>query len=254
MNSLDVSINSSGDVPAPSDLLRHVAIIMDGNGRWAEREGVRRSNGHKKGSEAVKEAVEGAIRSGVEYLTLYAFSTENWNRSKGEVSDLMGLLRLYLSKEINQLHKENVKLIVIGNRDDLDDDIQRMIGKAEEKTKDNDRLTLIIALSYGSRQEIVLAAKRIASLVKEGEVSESDISEDMLSAHMYTADIPDPDLLIRTSGEHRLSNFLLWQLAYAEFVFLDILWPDFKVATFEDAIKQYAMRERRYGGRIEEPV
>ena len=225
----------------------HVAIIMDGNGRWAMARGLPRSAGHKRGAESVRKSVKGAILNGVSYLTLFGFSSENWKRPPDEIRDLMGLLRLYLKSEIKDLHKEGVRLLIIGDRVNLDKDIIEIIQSSEEMTKNNTRLTLIIALSYGGRAEIIHAAKQIGKDIARGDLQISDIDEDTLSERLFTKDIPDPDLLIRTSGEQRLSNFLLWQCAYTEFIFVDTLWPDFAEADFESAIKVFQNRERRYG-------
>jgi len=225
----------------------HVAIIMDGNGRWAMARGLPRSAGHKRGAESVRKSVKGAILNGVSYLTLFGFSSENWKRPPDEIRDLMGLLRLYLKSEIKDLHKEGVRLLIIGDRVNLDKDIIEIIQSSEEMTKNNTRLTLIIALSYGGRAEIIHAAKQIGKDIARGDLQISDIDEDALSDRLFTKDIPDPDLLIRTSGEQRLSNFLLWQCAYTEFIFVDTLWPDFAEADFESAIKVFQNRERRYG-------
>ena len=225
----------------------HVAIIMDGNGRWAMARGLPRSAGHKHGAESVRKSVKGAILNGVSYLTLFGFSSENWKRPPDEIRDLMGLLRLYLKSEIKDLHKEGVRLLIIGDRVNLDKDIIEIIQSSEEMTKNNTRLTLIIALSYGGRAEILHAAKQIGKDIAQGDLQISDIDEDTLSERLFTKDIPDPDLLIRTSGEQRLSNFLLWQCAYTEFIFVDTLWPDFAEADFESAIKVFQNRERRYG-------
>lgn len=230
-------------LPAP----KHVAIIMDGNGRWAARQKLPRSTGHKKGAEAVREAIEGALEMGIQFLTLYAFSSENWNRPQEEVSDLMGLLKLYLKREVKTMHKQSVKLRVIGRRERLSGDIQKMIASAEELTKDNDRMTLVIALSYGSRDEILAAARDLACAAKEGRMDPEDIDESLFETALTTRGIPDPDLIIRTSGEQRLSNFLLWQAAYAEFLFLDLLWPDFSKETFAAAISDFQHRDRRFG-------
>ncbi len=227
----------------------HVAIIMDGNGRWATQRGRPRSFGHKKGSEAVREAIEGAIRSGVSVLTLYAFSSENWNRPPSEVRDLMGLLRLYLRNEVAQLNKENIRLRVIGRRSQLDNDINVLIDEAEAKTSQNTRLTLVIALNYGARAELTDAAKALAAAVVEGRESLENITEDRFAQELSTADLPDPDLVIRTSGEQRLSNFLMWQCAYAELMFTDTLWPDFTKDDFADAVTLYKGRDRRFGKR-----
>lgn len=238
-------VANSGDAPTP----RHVAIIMDGNGRWAARNGVSRSKGHRKGADAVREAIEGAIKNSVEYLTLYAFSSENWNRPQDEVSDLMGLLKMYLKKEVRTLSKEGVKLKVIGRRNKLAPEIIKLIDQAEENTCGNTRLTLVIALSYGSRDEITHAAQKIAQLTVEGKIKPEDITEQLIQDNLFTNDIPDPDLIIRTSGEQRLSNFLLWQSAYSEFLFSPILWPDFTQQTFTEAVREFQSRDRRYGAR-----
>ncbi|WP_417463613.1 isoprenyl transferase [Kordiimonas sp.] len=229
--------------------LSHVAIIMDGNGRWATKNGKSRSSGHKKGAEAVREAIEGALDCGVKVLTLYAFSSENWNRPTEEVTDLMALLKLYLQREVKTVHKQGVRLRVIGRRDRLSADIVKMIEKAEKKTEANARMTLVIALSYGSRDEIVEAARAFASEVAEGRAAPHQLDEATFSNGLWTSDIPDPDLIIRTSGEQRLSNFLLWQAAYAEFLFLDLLWPDFSKADFAAAVDNYLGRNRRFGAR-----
>lgn len=228
---------------------KHVAIIMDGNGRWAAKNGVSRSKGHRKGADAVREAIEGAIQSGVSFLTLYAFSSENWNRPAEEVSDLMGLLRMYLKKEVRTLSKEGVKLRVIGRRETLGQDIRKMIEAAEHETQGNSRLTLVIALSYGSRDEIANAAKRIALSVVQGKQDINSIDEASIEKALFTHGIPDPDLIIRTSGEQRLSNFLLWQAAYAEFLFSPVLWPDFSRHVFAEAVADYMSRDRRFGAR-----
>ena len=225
----------------------HVAIIMDGNGRWAEARGLPRVSGHQKGAESVKNAVKSAISHGVSYLTLFGFSSENWKRPESEIKDLMGLLRFYIKKEINELHDEGIRFQVIGDRTRLGSDIVGLIEDAENMTGNNSRLTLTIALSYGGRAEITLAARRLAEDIAAGRLNINDISENELSARHFTADMPDPDILIRTSGEERISNFLLWQLAYAEFIFIDTLWPDFSDADFEGAIREFQSRERRYG-------
>ena len=225
----------------------HVAVIMDGNGRWAKARGLPRTAGHKRGSEAARKVVRAAAEAGVKYITLFGFSSENWNRPDEEVTDLMGLLRFYLNREIKSLEKEGVKLRVIGNRSMLPADIQELIVTAEKRTADNVRITLIIALSYGGRAEIANGAKIIAQKVKEGEIDPSEINEEMFSKYLETSDIPDPDLLIRTSGEKRISNFLLWQTAYSEFIFTDTLWPDFSEDDFKNALAEFGSRERRYG-------
>ena len=227
--------------------LEHLAIIMDGNGRWAARRGLPRSMGHRKGAEVVKEITRAAGELGIKYLTLYAFSTENWNRSEDEVETLMGLLRDYLQSDLKEVQENNVRIRFIGEREMLDADIVRKMAEIEADTLRNTGMTLCIALSYGSRQEIVNAVKKTAALVKEGDISLNDVDVKLFSDMLYTKDMPDPDLVIRTSGEQRISNYLLWQIAYAEFFFTDVLWPDFNKKLLEDIIKNFNMRERRYG-------
>jgi len=225
----------------------HIAIIMDGNGRWAKKRGMPRMFGHKKGAENVVKITRAMKDSGVKYLTLYAFSTENWQRSKDEVNALMQLLREYLSKELKEIMENGVKIRFIGERYMLADDIQEKMALLERESDKNTDLTLCIALSYGSRQEILAAVKKTAEAVKNEDISLADISQDYFSAQLYTKDIPDPDILIRTSGEQRLSNYLLWQLAYSEFFFTRTLWPDFSKEELMDIIEQFNNRERRYG-------
>lgn len=225
----------------------HVAIIMDGNGRWALGRGLRRIAGHKRGAEAVRTAIESALRLGISYLTLFGFSSENWKRPEAEVRDLMGLLRYYLSNEIVYLSERGVRLQVIGDRARLNPEIVALIEKGERETAAGRHLTLVIALSYGGRSEIASAARRVAERVAAGEIRPHEIDETMIAGHLETVGIPDPDLLIRTSGEKRISNFLLWQSAYAELVFIDTLWPDFTRQDFEQAVREYHGRERRYG-------
>lgn len=225
----------------------HVAIIMDGNGRWAKQRNLPRTAGHKRGADSVKTAIKSAISAGVSYLTLYGFSSENWKRPETEVSDLMGLLKFYLKSEIAVLHKEGVRFAVIGDRQRLGGDIVQLIEKAEKLTQSNKRLHLTLALSYGGRAEITDAARKLAEKVSRGEITPADIDENLFEDNLYTHNIPDPDILIRTSGEQRISNFLLWQLAYSEFVFLDTLWPDFSKQDFDGAIEAFMGRERRYG-------
>ena len=227
--------------------LEHLAIIMDGNGRWAARRGLPRSMGHRKGAEVVKEITRAAGELGIKYLTLYAFSTENWNRSEDEVKTLMGLLRDYLQSDLKEVQENNVRIRFIGEREMLDADIVRKMAEIEADTLRNTGMTLCIALSYGSRQEIVNAVKKTAALVKEGDISLNDVDVKLFSDMLYTKDMPDPDLVIRTSGVQRISNYLLWQIAYAEFFFTDVLWPDFNKKLLEDIIKNFNMRERRYG-------
>ncbi|MFI5017001.1 MAG: isoprenyl transferase [Dongiales bacterium] len=225
----------------------HVAIIMDGNGRWAKARGLPRGAGHKRGAEAVRRTVTGAAELGIQYLTLYGFSSENWKRPPAEIDDLMGLLRLYLNNEIEELDRKGVRLRVIGQRSRLQPDIVRLIEGAERRTAGNRKLNLIVALSYGGRAEIVEAARCIAEGVRAGRIDPAAVDEDQFEHFLYTAGIPDPDLLIRTSGEKRISNFLLWQCAYAELVFLERLWPDFTRDDLESAITEFHGRDRRYG-------
>jgi undecaprenyl diphosphate synthase len=225
----------------------HVAIIMDGNGRWAEARGLPRSAGHRRGAEAVRRALEAATEVGVSCLTLFGFSSENWSRPPDEVSDLMGLLRFYLRSEIGSLNRNGVRLRVIGDRDRFSPDIVSLIEMAERRTAGNTRLTLVMALNYGGRQEITLAARRLAEAVEAGVLRAENVDETALAHRLFTVGIPDPDLLIRTSGEKRISNFLLWQLAYTEFVFIDKLWPDFSKEDFTEAIQEFQARDRRYG-------
>jgi len=233
-----------GSTAAPP---QHVAIIMDGNGRWAKSRGLPRTAGHKRGAEAVRAAVRAAADLGVSYLTLFGFSSENWKRPQEEVRDLMGLLRLYLRAEVKELHKSGVRLRVIGERERLSADINTLIDESEAKTAHNTKLTLTLALSYGGRQELVLAARRLASEVANGTLAPEQIDDQAFADRLFTSEIPDPDLLIRTSGEKRISNFLLWQCAYSELVFLDVLWPDFSRSDLEQALQDYHGRERRYG-------
>jgi len=243
---MDVLPATYGGPPPPG----HIAIIMDGNGRWAEARGLPRIAGHKRGAEAVRKTVEAAAKAGVSYLTLFGFSSENWKRPEREIGDLMGLLRLYLKSEINELAKNGIRLMVIGDRSRFAPDIVEMIEKAELDTRNGARLTLVLALSYGGRQEIVSAARSLARQALAGEVDPETIDDDMFRSHLNTAAVPDPDLLIRTSGEQRISNFLLWQLAYTELVFTNVLWPDFGADDLIAAINEFNSRERRYGATV----
>jgi undecaprenyl diphosphate synthase len=235
-----------GDAERPA--VRHVAIIMDGNGRWAAERGLPRAEGHRQGVESVRRTVEAAMELGVTHLTLFSFSSENWSRPKQEINDLFGLLRRFVRRDLADLHKNGVKIRVIGARTGLESDILRMLDEAAELTKDNTALNLTIAFNYGARDEIARAAQRIAEDVKAGAMDASDVTPEKFSTYLDTAGLPDPDLLIRTSGELRLSNFLLWQLAYAEFVFVDVYWPDFSKDVFAAAIAEYHQRSRRFGG------
>jgi len=235
---------SETEVPAP----RHIAIIMDGNGRWAAERGLPRAEGHRQGVDSVRRTVKAALELGITHLTLFSFSSENWSRPRQEIHDLFGLMRRFVRRDLADLHKNGVKIRVIGTRSGLDDDILRLIDDAALLTKDNSALNLTIAFNYGARDEIARAAARIAEAVAEGTLEASDITPERFGSYLDTADLPDPDLLIRTSGELRLSNFLLWQLAYSEFVFIDTYWPDFSRETLESAIAEYQRRTRRFGG------
>ena len=232
-----------------SRIPRHVAIIMDGNGRWAEKRGLPRVAGHKAGAEAVRRAMQSAVDHGVEVLTLYAFSSENWKRTSEEIADLTGLMRFYLERELATLHKEGVKLRLIGDYSAFGPDLVARLDRAIDHTATNQRLTLVVALNYGSRAEIVAAARNLAEKAVAGDVDAQMIDEDALAGELQTRGLPELDLLIRTSGEVRLSNFLLWQAAYAELMFTPTLWPDFGEADLAEAIGQFAARERRFGGR-----
>ncbi|MBQ4818650.1 isoprenyl transferase [Aquimarina sp. MMG016] len=230
-----------------SNIPEHVAIIMDGNGRWAKKKGLFRAVGHENGTKAVKQAVEGSAEIGIKYLTLYAFSTENWNRPKLEVETLMKLLVSALKKEIKTLQKNNIRLNAIGNLEALPEKARKELLEVIENTKTNDRMTLTLALSYGSREELIKTIQEISNKVKNNVLSPHLINEAVINKHLYTKNLPDVDLLIRTSGEQRISNFLLWQIAYAELYFTEILWPDFKKSDLFEAIYNYQQRERRFG-------
>ncbi len=235
-------------VPKLAVLPQHVAIIMDGNGRWATARGLSRTEGHKKGAEAAQRVVEAARDLGIPYITLFSFSSENWNRPPAEIDDLMNLLRYYLTREMAEMKKNGARLLVIGDRTKLPQDIVNIIHNVEDETKDNRRITVVIALSYGGRQDIVFAARELARLAKANEVDIEKIDEDIFSRYLMTRGIPDPDLMIRTSGESRISNFLMWQLAYAELFFTNTLWPDFGRKDMEEAVAFFNGRDRRYGG------
>lgn len=230
------------------NLPRHLAVIMDGNGRWAERHGKARSQGHSKGVENVRDCVSMVADAGIDYLTLFAFSSENWQRPKTEVNFLMSLLKRYIKSDLADLHNKGVRVRVIGRREGLTPSLRELIDHAETLTLDNQKLHLQIAFNYGGREEIMDAAQRIAKRVAAGTLDPALINEDVLSSEMLTAGLPDPDLIIRTSGEIRVSNFLLWQAAYSEFYFTDVLWPDFGREDFNEALKVYASRSRRFGG------
>jgi undecaprenyl diphosphate synthase len=239
---------SAGQRPGRAAIPGHVAIIMDGNGRWAQMRGLPRQEGHRRGLEALRAAVRNAGDLGVRILTLYSFSTENWRRPATEVSFLLGLLRRFVEKDLDELHAAGVRVRIIGGRDNLTPDLRRLVEHAETVTRDNTHMTLVVAFNYGSRDEIVRAARQLAADAAAGRIDPAAIDEGMLAARLDTADIPDPELVIRTSGETRVSNFLLWQAAYSEFVFTPVLWPDFDRAALEDALAAYGRRERRFGG------
>lgn len=248
----DRSTDAAPDLPQPADpsgQLRHVAIIMDGNGRWARERGLPRVAGHREGVAAARRAIEVAKELGLTHLTLYSFSTENWRRPETEVRSLMELMRQFIESDLDRLVRENIQVRIIGDKETLPLDILSLVEKAERETADNTGYILQIAFNYGSRDELRRAMTRIAQRVAAGELDPAALSQDDIAAGLDTAGIPDPDLVIRTSGEHRISNFLLWQTAYSEFVFLDVFWPDFTRAYFLDAARQYYGRERRYGGR-----
>ncbi len=243
-----MSIAPRPATPDPSPGPQHIAIIMDGNGRWAKSRGLPRIAGHRRGADAVRKVIRGAGELGVPVLTLFAFSTENWTRPADEVSDLMGLLRHYLRNELEELGRNGAKLRVIGDRDRLAKDIQKDISDAETRTRANTRIDVNICINYGARDEILRATRNLARKVAAGELAVDKIDEASFERELLTAGVPDPDLLIRTSGEQRISNFLLWQCAYAELVFVDTLWPDFGKEHLEKAIAEFRKRERRYGG------
>jgi len=229
---------------------RHVAIIMDGNGRWAAARGLPRSEGHRRGVEALRRTVRAAGEMGIDVLTIFSFSSENWSRPPAEVRDLMGLLRRFIRHDLADLHRNNVRVRVIGDREGLAPDIRRLLEEAEGLTRGNDGLIVVVAFNYGARQEIARAAQRVAAEVVEGRLPIEAVTADVLGQHLDAADLPDPDLIIRTSGEQRLSNFLLWQAAYSELVFVPTYWPDFDQAALEGAIAEYRRRERRFGGLV----
>ncbi len=227
---------------------QHVAIIMDCNGRWAHARGLPRSAGHRKGVEALRTAVRAAGEMGIEYLTIFSFSSENWSRPPSEVSFLLDLMRHFVRQDVAELHRENVRIRIIGERQGLAADIVALIEETEQRTRSNTGLTLVVAFNYGSRQEMAAAARDLAVAVREGRLAPENITPELFESYLATEGIPDPDLLIRTSGEQRLSNYLLWQCAYTEFVFVDEFWPDFNRETMQRAIAEYLTRERRFGG------
>ena len=246
MGKTETSSRSSDEFGAP----RHVAIIMDGNGRWAAARGLPRGEGHRRGVEALRRTVRAAGDLGISYLTIFSFSSENWSRPAKEVSDLMVLLRRFIRNDLAELHASNVLVRVIGERDGLDPEIAKLLQEAEDLTRNNTGLTLVIAFNYGGRQEIARAARGVAEEVAAGRLAPQAVTPELLGRFFDAPDIPDPDLLIRTSGEQRLSNFLLWQAAYSELVFLPVHWPDFDRAALEKAIDEFRRRERRFGGLV----
>lgn len=238
----------------PDPVPQHVAIIMDGNGRWARARGLPRTLGHREGVEALRRTVEAAGKMGVKYLTVFGFSTENWARPAEEVDALFELMRLYVAKDLERLAREGVCIRVIGGRDSLAPDVREIIVRAEERTAANTALRLTVAFNYGGRSEIVRAVQRIAEDVRAGALAPEAISAETVDLYLYTHDLPSPDLVIRTSGEQRISNFLLWQAAYSEFIFLDVMWPDFDGAVLESAFHEYRQRDRRFGGVVRDPT
>jgi undecaprenyl diphosphate synthase len=229
---------------------RHVAIIMDGNGRWASARGLPRAEGHRRGVEALRRTIRAAGEIGIQVITIFSFSSENWSRPAAEIGELMGLLRRFIRNDLAELHKSNVRVRIVGERDGLDPDIGRLLVEAEELTRANDGLTLVVAFNYGARQEIARAVRRIAEQVASGALKPADVTAETIGGLLDAPDLPDPDLIIRTSGEQRLSNFLLWQSAYSELVFVPTYWPDFDRAALEAAIAEYRQRERRFGGLV----
>lgn len=241
--------NPSAAAPAFA-VPRHVAIIMDGNGRWAAARGLPRAEGHRRGVETLRRTIRTAGEMGIEIITIFSFSAENWSRPASEVGELMGLLRRFIRNDLAELHKSGVRVRIIGEREGLDPDIARLLTEAEDLTKDNKNLTLVVAFNYGARQEIARAARHIAAEAAAGRLKPEDVGTETVAKFLDAPDLPDPDLIIRTSGEQRLSNFLLWQSAYSELVFLPTYWPDFDRAALEAAIREYQQRERRFGGLV----
>ncbi|MSP32978.1 MAG: isoprenyl transferase [Pseudolabrys sp.] len=243
---------SEGKVPlsVKPAVPRHVAIIMDGNGRWAAARGLPRVEGHRRGVEALRRTIRAAGEIGIGFITIFSFSAENWSRPASEVGELMGLLRRFIRNDLAELHQSNVRVRIIGEREGLDADIGRLLVEAEELTRGNSGLTLVVAFNYGARQEIARAARRVAEQVTSGAIKNADVTMETLGRFLDAPDVPDPDLIIRTSGEQRLSNFLLWQSAYSELVFVPTYWPDFDRAALELAIGEYQQRERRFGGLV----
>jgi len=246
MAEADISHSAAPEFIAP----RHVAIIMDGNGRWAAARGLPRAEGHRRGVEALRRTIRAAGEIGIEVITIFSFSAENWSRPASEIGELMGLLRRFIRNDLAELHKSNVRVRIIGEREGLEPDIARLLVEAEELTRANDGLTLVVAFNYGARQELMRAARRIAEAAIAGRLEPGEVTMDTVAGFLDAPDLPDPDLIIRTSGEQRLSNFLLWQSAYSELVFVPTYWPDFDRAALEAAIREYQQRERRFGGLV----
>lgn len=249
---MSVSPDRKSDVPATAAtgqaLPQHVAVIMDGNGRWATARGLPRTEGHRHGLDALRRMIRHSVKIGIDYLTIYSFSSENWSRPEPEVSFLMGLLRRFVQRDLSEIHKANVRIRIIGGRDSLEPGIRGLLEEAEGLTRNNTGMTLVVAFNYGSRNEIVRAARSLAEDVAAGRLAPDQIDEDAIAGRLDTAGIPDPDLIIRTSGELRLSNFLMWQAAYSEFHFSPLHWPDFDEAAFDQALSDFMNRERRFGG------
>ncbi len=239
------SASKEGETPA---IPAHVAIICDGNGRWAKQRGLPRLEGHRRGVDAIRKTIRRASEMGIRYLSIYAFSSENWRRPMQEVADLMALLKIFIRRDLSELHKQNVRVRVIGERARLKDDIRAQLDQCEEKTRDNTGMTLFIAFNYGGRQEILAAVRALAVDVAKGAIRAEDIELADIEQHLYTAGIPDPDIVIRTSGEQRISNFLTWQTIYSEFMFLPIFWPDFDGEALALTLAEFNRRERRFGG------
>jgi undecaprenyl diphosphate synthase len=246
--SIDTAISTSVAQPARLRVPVHLGVIMDGNGRWAQSRGKRRTEGHVEGVRALRGLVEHCITYGVEYLTVFSFSSENWTRPREEIAFIFGLLRRFVASDLQRLIRNNVRVRIIGSRDGLEPSLVRLIDDVEAKTAANTGLVLLVAFNYGGKAEIAEAARRLARKVAAGELAADDITEAHLAAELYTAGIPDPDVIIRTSGEQRLSNFLLWQAAYAELIFVDEHWPDFDEQSFRRVLEAYALRDRRFGG------
>jgi len=247
-SNLERKANAEPVSAAPSHAPNHVAFIMDGNGRWASSRGLPRTEGHRQGLEALRKIIRHAALRGVGIVTIYSFSTENWSRPEPEVRFLMGLLRRFVQRDLSELHRENIRIRIIGERDNLDAAILKLLLDAEELTRNNTGMELVVAFNYGARQELTSAVKKLCEKVARGEIEPSAVTEAHISAGLDTAGLPDPDLIVRTSGELRLSNFLLWQAAYTEFYFSDLMWPEFDEAALDQALECFGNRDRRYGG------